>query len=634
MASVEDGDGGSVAGLPSLQPVRLPLIAEPEAGEGFCSWLNRAAVHSGCPPGTLARAIGLPLRVGWSDGARVAMLGVILPTHSAQRVAAATGLEVDELKGMHLQRYDGAAVSLAGLKERDERTLARLARLQWILAFASRACPACLSERPGVWPLWWRLASAAVCPDHKVVLLDRCPTCAVPFQRGSVGKVRGLSCSTIPALDRCGSRTKHGTCSQHLPSMPTTGASAVAVTAQRTVLKMLALSGHPSAVLDPPDTQVGRAAHDSGVDDAPIGEGFRRLYDTCALILAAGGWPTRFGAAAASSDDVEGAALTGEWERLASLRRGGLAYRAAPRTAALGATLLRLALPALTATTHDELASALQPWAIAYHAQCRQRRHDPLRAQPLRGAVKAAVNRSRPVTFRMIDPARRRLDLNDTSDGARTRPALTVEHRFIPQLLPIQAYNEHIVGFLPGTAPTTGRLFAALSAMRLAGASSWRCAALNLGVPPRNAIQTADVISRRVRTPDAYWDHVQTALDELLTQRRDYHFAHAQLAELSTIPAPIWHALAAEHGWVATAQRAQHAAAWVWAEVTSADWRDSPAHRTRSSRACQESRREGYRRFVLHSPPGLREALLDWTTTTHLLAGDAGTPHSAQPSLP
>jgi hypothetical protein len=154
--------------------------------------------------------------------------------------------------------------------------------------------------------------------------------------------------------------------------------------------------------------------------------------------------------------------------------------------------------------------------------------------------------------------------------------------------------------------------------MRLAGAPTWRAAAQQLRLDERVGLQTADVVSRRVPDPDLYWSNIHEALQELLEQARDYQLARDRLAHLHTVPAPFWRTLTFEHRWVSTPQRAAHAAAWAWAQTTSSDWRDSPAHRHPSGTASEESRREGFRRFVQEAPHALRADLLHWVDTTHL----------------
>ncbi|WP_373313649.1 TniQ family protein [Streptomyces capitiformicae] len=72
-------------------------------------------------------------------------------------------------------RYDGTALDFAGLEPSDRTSMRLVALREWMLTTSSRACPCCLAERP-VWPLWWRLGIAAVCPVHRCLLIDLCPT--------------------------------------------------------------------------------------------------------------------------------------------------------------------------------------------------------------------------------------------------------------------------------------------------------------------------------------------------------------------------------------------------------------------------------------------------------------------------
>ncbi|MFI6740549.1 TniQ family protein [Nonomuraea sp. NPDC050451] len=55
--------------------------------------------------------------------------------------------------------------------------------MEWAQLFGSRACPKCLAASNGAWPLWWKLGWAAVCPAHRMLLVDHCPRCRVHLRR-------------------------------------------------------------------------------------------------------------------------------------------------------------------------------------------------------------------------------------------------------------------------------------------------------------------------------------------------------------------------------------------------------------------------------------------------------------------
>ena len=194
---------------------RLPITVEPSAGESLRSWLMRQADALACPPGAVAKAVGLPLRPGWTGGARVVMFGLVLPDFHLGLLRQATGLGPEQTQGLLLSTFDGSAVDLAGLDPTDEGTLGEVARREWFLPHSTRACPACLAQAP-VWQTWWRLGIAACCPIHQCLLVDLCPSCRVPLTRGHLTTPSGLSVVRQPALDECQSTGSAGACRQRL----------------------------------------------------------------------------------------------------------------------------------------------------------------------------------------------------------------------------------------------------------------------------------------------------------------------------------------------------------------------------------------------------------------------------------
>ncbi|WP_327743252.1 TniQ family protein [Streptomyces europaeiscabiei] len=226
-------------------PRRLPTVPVPEPGESFASWLTRAAADWELSPGQAAQAIGLECRPGSVVWPR--FFGVTLTRRSLLGAVSATGLDPASLHAMQLARYCGTALDFDGLDLAAETSLTPLANREWALFTGSRACPKCLAERP-VWQLWWRLGIAAVCPVHRVLLVDVCRRCGRRVGRGYVGHPRGLITRLpVAELTRChnrrpaGRRRKAGLCDQRLQTLPALPVPAALADLQQRVLAVVAV---------------------------------------------------------------------------------------------------------------------------------------------------------------------------------------------------------------------------------------------------------------------------------------------------------------------------------------------------------------------------------------------------------
>lgn len=205
---------------------RLPVVPAPVEGEAFHSWVDRAAIKLDVPPGIAARALGLEFSSA-GKMRRPLFFGVTLAPASLAGLQLTTGLTTKTLRQMQLARYDGTALNFSRLDVNDVTTLPRLTRHQWFLAYQSRACPHCLSGS-GVWPVWWRLGIAAVCPVHRCLLVDICPACGVRLRRGGENKKpTGLPTGTHYARDtqECGNRCRadHAAFTTGFPHLPKPG---------------------------------------------------------------------------------------------------------------------------------------------------------------------------------------------------------------------------------------------------------------------------------------------------------------------------------------------------------------------------------------------------------------------------
>lgn len=583
--------------VPAQSPVvvprarRLPVVPKPVSGEAFASWVDRVAGTLSVPPGRAAHALGLEC----SEGAaitRPVFFGVILTSQSLSGLRDATGLPVRTLQAMQLARYDGTALDFAGLEPSDRTSMRLVALREWMLTTSSRACPYCLAERP-VWPLWWRLGIAAVCPVHRCLLIDLCPTCGIRLRRGNHSNQRGLlSRSPLPGPGECGNRPpggpsarggrRGGLCPQQYKDMPT-----VAVNGSLAVLQLQVL-----AIADGAEGSVAGTSVSSSDWFASL-----RLLTAMARL---------------ASDETDVSVFPGymaqavaeDRRRRQAIRSGSASHLGAmPATAAHAMAYLALASAVLDAPNSESGAQVLAPWA--------RRLADLQRAA---GVGDRLRKMRRPAVIDEMMAAVAPRSSRVVGALAAVRP-VGISPCHVPHLADAADYSELIAAHLPGTSPLWGRRFTTLALARLAGASSWPLAAEVLGMDGGKAIRAATKVVRRISDADAFWERV-TLVAERLQERGlvDYAARRAGLADLCELPdgalAPVFRPL----GMSVTPQRRRHAAAWIWQRFTSGDPHEAPAYRQEWGNATAESIRVGWWRFQTRLPVPAAAALDAWGT--------------------
>ncbi|MEU6721178.1 TniQ family protein [Nonomuraea sp. NPDC046802] len=184
-------------------PRWLALVVAPASGESFASSVvDRMALRNGCPPWAMVEALGLG--VAASSDVRSLAYGVVTTPETCTAIEATTGVSSEVVHGMHLEAFDGSVLDLTGVRVGDKESVRRAESREWVQFFGSRACPTCLADSGGVWLAWWKLGRAAVCPEHRMLLVDLCPRCRVHLRRGPAGQPPRLSRSRMPAPLRCG----------------------------------------------------------------------------------------------------------------------------------------------------------------------------------------------------------------------------------------------------------------------------------------------------------------------------------------------------------------------------------------------------------------------------------------------
>lgn len=576
----------TVTVLPTALPRRIAVVILPRDGESFASWVDRFAADYQIPPGLAATQLGLEIRTYHTSDVRPVFYGLALSDATRTRLVAATGLDPAVLDDMQMSRYDGTALDLTGLDLSNEASLRRLMQLEWFLVHGSRSCPLCLAERP-VWPTWWRLGIAAVCPIHKVLLMDSCPRCGIGLRRGYVGHPRGLSRVVVADPTQCGNYANRSRCPQPMATMPTIPVDDYLVAAQQVALR----------------TADGQTATIAGSPVEPA-QWFQALKYLAAMIRFSGATvdpPHR----ADRNTRAWMRAFACEYQQrrhAGKINPGSL--RAIPPSAEHAAGLLAATHLLFAATDHHACAQGIAPIVEAMTATRRRHGgHNPLRH--VRAPEPLAT-----ILDELIPPSSR---------VAGAVPTLTdpgrVEARHVPQQLDREDYRELIACHLPGTAEPSGRRFAALAVAHLLGATSWAHAGRQLDMDQRKTARASDVVLRRITAVSAFWTAISETVDRL--GRRplvDFAARRAALADLIEVPAEVLTVGCRPLGFPVTPQRRRHAAAWIWAEFTRADVRDAPAYAAEWAGATPESVREGIRKFAAWLPAPVEADLRRWAT--------------------
>ncbi|WP_327228639.1 TniQ family protein [Streptomyces platensis] len=194
------------------------MVVAPFPGEALDSWLERYAHRLRTHTVDFADYLGL-------SHASLRRMVRRLHHDEADLLQRRTGIEVEQLRSMTLERFDGSLVRIAA------QTRRLTAPAHWrVYGTTSRYCPACLTDDQGRWQLHWRLGWAFACTRHNLLLLERCPACGKHPPVTSGGNHRMLprpeACRAL--TDRSGRGTRCG--------FPLTKAPAVGLRPGGTVL--------------------------------------------------------------------------------------------------------------------------------------------------------------------------------------------------------------------------------------------------------------------------------------------------------------------------------------------------------------------------------------------------------------
>ena len=176
---------------------RLPFRIRPLPDEPLDSWLEAMAAAHGATFGQMITSLGLagpdavPDDQGYSVG-RMNRWQFYLEEDQLERLTRATGLPAAALQATTRSSF-AATVTKYTLK-------GRLSIQCPTAGTQGRFCPDCLRDSGGRWRLSWTYAFVAVCPRHRRVLSDICPTCGTP------PRIRPQPMYLVPTPGHCHNR--------------------------------------------------------------------------------------------------------------------------------------------------------------------------------------------------------------------------------------------------------------------------------------------------------------------------------------------------------------------------------------------------------------------------------------------
>jgi hypothetical protein len=533
------------------------------------------------PPGQVAVTLGLEIR-SRSRGVLPVLYGIALTVVSRVGLVASTGLDPARCEAMTLSAFDGTALDFTGLDRSDERSVQRLARREWALLRASRACPTCLAETGGVWPLWWRLGVAAVCPRHRVLLVDMCPACGIRLRKGQANRSTRLSARRrIDPLGCDNSPTAGQWCTYRLTDLPTVAASSALVAAQRGVL----------AVAESTDVRIGGQPVTARTWFA-----FFRFVTGLVRLAASADLVSSRGVPAAVVD-----AFVADCAGRAGARGSNAALRAMPATAPLAAAMLAVAGRILFAADRNQCLGALAPLVRAAATPRRLAIYHQMRREGLPGPLTGLLEEVVPRPPRV--------------HGARVRQraregGVPWQVRHVPHLVEADDYRDLVAACMSSTGERIGRRVAALALARLAGAESWRHAAAMMGMAPA----WLDLkVGCRIQDSGTFWASA-AAVGERMASRAlvDYAARRRGMVGLLEVPYRVLKPTYRPLHVAVTEAKCRYAAVWVWITFTGGDFWEAPGLTGPDGEPGGRETRYAYRQFVSRMPEELAGVLHAW----------------------
>jgi hypothetical protein len=192
--------------FPSL-PRRMALVVLPQPGESLISWVDAVAADLGITRSRAAAVTGvLEPPENWLSLSSNRSPVYAMSQVTVERIGAATDLSAEQARDLTWLRFCGTALPAVTPGPADgPLTLKKWLGRHGVSPERRRACPRCLAENGGRWPLSWSLPWHVLCLRHRCYLIDRCPACGQALRADALGGVCGLRpAPPARSLARCG----------------------------------------------------------------------------------------------------------------------------------------------------------------------------------------------------------------------------------------------------------------------------------------------------------------------------------------------------------------------------------------------------------------------------------------------
>ena len=533
----------------------LPVTIAPVAGEALDGYLERLAGANALPHPALVQRLSQP-------GAPTAFLTIAPAEPLIANLAALTRLDPVTLRYCTLASMVG--INTDGLDPANKNTWRRVAARGWAPAHSTTLCPRCLGGA-GIWQLSWRHPWVTTCTEHRLWLIDHCPTCGRRF-RSHRTPLRPVDTSP----DRCGNpRGARGRgCQQPLGELDTVAAPAAVLVAQRRI--DTAIQGRPVPVLG--DLMEPR-------------DYLRELKSLSVLLLHLAVQP--------GGEELAPWADTARADRERSADSRGVRWGLAPpANLQLRGQAIAAADEILRTDSIDDAADELHPWTEL----------TPATNDGQLGWL-ADHTTMTPLLTRLVmiaTSSRRRLTtLLDSSGGLLPLTA-------VPQVVPAGVYARNVSGMLDVTA-RTGRLFVSLCVARQhRGKLTWARAAAALRLPPELGSKTARACSADLLVSGADFISALAGVANDLDPAVDYRAREAAVRRLER-SCGWYRPWARIHLPGSHTASQQYAVTWLWTQYahghidTSPGWQHPPNSHDRAH----------YRAYVRRLGPAATDALFE-----------------------
>jgi hypothetical protein len=595
--------------------IRLPFAPLIVEGESFPSWVDRISSYSSLPLLTTMVATGL---IPTESAAAVTKgYGLFLEPSQVAAMSWSTRVDSRRIEASLLSSLDGICVELPASKTKDMSRYKGALFENWAMVTGSHVCPACVVKRMGAWKLAWKVPWSFACAEHGTLLLDTCPSCGLATRAGRRDR------RTIPSyLTSISDPFRCFNVRSDLDPM-----KKAKVPCGHSILDMV-----PSDLSEFDEVLEAQRLIDRCLAGEPL-EGQGRLIrpsevfgDLRALVALMRfiAEPEDFAGLSDKMSEAlceEFASRDAKRHARSELSRNGGAprsgphtspWRGIPRSTALMAALVPRALSVLQARSEAELASEVSWLAERLGKRDWSGFEQALAGFHPSGTLLAALRAGRPdpVSFTSVTGIHAAM-------RSEQRRIYDFEPAHVPPMLPRAAYAEHFAHLLPGTSDDIGRRFCSMALVKCSGRYTWTEAAEVIGFEHKKPLALANSVVIRVNaagTAEAFGEALRVLAGDLEASetRIDWPGRRQQLESFNEIPGFDWYLLCQE----ADIHRGMEggkvtcAAAWLWSELTSEDWRLAPGIGELTSWTAEKMHR-----FVVQDLPKLERPLMEFGAT-------------------